>query len=42
MIDEADTDIIVLQPGQPKNAVIGSIPEKEEQLFDTVFEESAA
>jgi hypothetical protein len=42
MIDEADKDAIDLHPAQPEHAAIGKIPEEEEKLLDTVYDESAA
>jgi hypothetical protein len=35
-------DDIPLYPGLPKQARIDEIPEEEEELFDTVYEEIAA
>jgi hypothetical protein len=42
MIDEAETDAIDLKPAQPEHAAIGKIPEEQEKLLDTVYDESAA
>jgi hypothetical protein len=40
--DDPDMDDIPLYPGLPEHARIGEIPEEEEELFDTVYEETTA
>jgi hypothetical protein len=40
--DDPDMDGMSLYPGLPEHARIGEIPEEEEGLFDTVYEETAA
>jgi ParB family chromosome partitioning protein len=40
--DEPDTEDIPLYPGLPEYATVGDIPEEEEQMFDTVYEDMAA
>ena len=39
MTDETDTDMVT---SQPEHATIGNIPDEEEKILDTVYEESAA
>jgi ParB family chromosome partitioning protein len=40
--NDFDLDALNLHPGQPENAAIGEIPEEDEKILDTVYEESAA
>jgi len=40
--DEPKADNMVLHPGLPEHATIGQIPEEDEKILDTVYEESAA
>ena len=42
MMDEPDTDDTALYPGLPEHATIGQIPEQDEEMFNTVYEDSAA
>jgi hypothetical protein len=42
MFEEPDTETVNLYPEQPDYAAIGVIPEEQEKILDTVYEEESA